>query len=149
MPNKGWKFYESMLFLKNEPKTNKVAFTSEERETLITFEQTNQALWSHGMIEYRDRNIRRALIQKLCKEFDKKFTEDVIKKEWNVLLTRYRRERQAEKVTRSSGAGIDHVFDSNWEHFQQMTFLESTPETNSPLSALGKCEITPPAPKKV
>ena len=29
-----------------------------------------------------------------------------------------------------------------------MTFLESTPGTNSPLSALDKCEITPPAPKK-
>ena len=63
-------------------------------------------------------------------------------KEWNVLLTRYRRGRQAEKVTKSSGAGIDDVFDSNWEHFQQITFLESTPETNSPLSALDKCEIT-------
>ena len=39
------------------------------------------------------------------------------KKEWNVLLTPYRCERQAEKVTRSSGAGIDDVCDSNWEHF--------------------------------
>ena len=29
-----------------------------------------------------------------------------------------------------------------------MTFLKSTPETNSPLSTLDKCEITPPAPKK-
>ena len=51
-------------------------------------------------------------------------------------------------VTRSSGAGIDDVFDSNWENFQQMTFLKSPPETNSPLSTLDKCEITPPAPKK-
>ena len=71
-------------------------------------------------------------------KFDKKFTEDDIKEEWNVLLTHYRRERQAEKVARSSGAGIDDVFDSNWEHFQQMTFLESTPETNSALSTLDK-----------
>ena len=43
---------------------------------------------------------------------------------------------------------MDEVVDSNWEHFQQMSFLESTPETNSPLSTLDKCEITPPAPKK-
>ena len=40
-------------------------------------------------------------------------------KKKNVLLTRYRRERQAEKVTRSSGAGIDDVFDSNWEQFNK------------------------------
>ena len=74
MPNKGWKFYESRIFLKNELKTSKVAFTSEERGTLITFYQTNPALRDHGMIEYRDRNIRRALIQKLCEEFDEKCT---------------------------------------------------------------------------
>ena len=137
-----------MLFLKNEPKINKVAFTSEKQETRIAFYQTNPALWNHGMIEYIDPNVRRALIQKLCEEFDKKFTEDDIKKEQNVLLTRYRRERQAGKVTRSSGAGIDDVFDSNWEHFQQMTFVEYTPGTNSPLGTLDKCEITPPARKK-
>ena len=29
-----------------------------------------------------------------------------------------------------------------------MTFLESTPETNSPLSTLDKYEITPPATQK-
>ena len=43
-----------MIFLKNEPKTNKVVFTNEERETLITFYQANPALWNNGMIEYRD-----------------------------------------------------------------------------------------------
>ena len=29
-----------------------------------------------------------------------------------------------------------------------MAFLQSTQETNSPLSTLDECEITPPAPKK-
>ena len=148
LPNKGWKFYESMLFMKNEPNTNKVTFTSEERETLITFYQTNPVLWNHGMIEYRDPNIRRALIQKFFEEFVEKFTEDEIKKEWNVFLTRYRHERQTEKVTRSTPSGIDDVFDSNWEHFQRTAFLKSTPGINSPLSTLDKCEITPPVPKK-
>ena len=37
-----------MLFFKNELKTSKKAFTSEKRETLITFYQTNPALWNHG-----------------------------------------------------------------------------------------------------
>ena len=132
LPNKDWKLYESMLFLKYKPKTNKVACTSEEHETLTTFYQTNPALWNHGMIEYGDRNIRGALIQKLCDEIDEKFTEDDTRNEWNVLLTRYRREKQAEKVTRSSGLEIDGVFNSNCEHFQQMTFLETTPELIRP-----------------
>ena len=37
-----------MLFFKNELKTSKKVFTSEKRETLITFYQTNPALWNHG-----------------------------------------------------------------------------------------------------
>ena len=69
-----------MLFFKNELKTSKVTFTSEKRETLITFYKTNPALWNHRMIEFRDRDIPCALIQKLREEFDEKFTEDDIKR---------------------------------------------------------------------
>ena len=57
-----------------------MAFTSEERKTLITFYQINPALWNHRMIEYIYRDIPRALIQKLCEELDEKFTEYIIKK---------------------------------------------------------------------
>ena len=80
VPNKPWKFYENMLFLKEEPKTTRVSFTTEERETLITFYHTNPPLRNHGLADYRDRNIRRALIQKLCKDLDDKFKEEDIKK---------------------------------------------------------------------
>ena len=138
-----------MLFLKEEPKTTRVSFTTEERETLITFYHTNPPLWNHGLADYRDRNIRRALIQKLYEDLDDKFTEEDIKKEWNVLLTRYRKERQAEKTSRSSGAGVDDDFNSSWEHFEHMAFLETTPETDSTMSTLDKSDdTTPPALKK-
>ena len=62
VPNKPWTFYENMLFLKEEPKTTRVSFTTEERETFITFYHTNPPLWNHGLADYRDLNIRRALI---------------------------------------------------------------------------------------
>ena len=56
-----------------EEKTNtKVAFTSEERKTLIAFYQNNPALWNLGMLDNRNRNIRRLLIQTLREEFDEK-----------------------------------------------------------------------------
>ena len=106
-------------------------------------------MWNHGLQEYRDRDVRRGLIQKLCDELDGKFTEEDIKEEWNSLTTRYRKERQAEKVSRSSGAGLDDVFNSSWEHFEQMAFLETTPETDPTISTLKRSiETTPPAPKK-
>ena len=106
-------------------------------------------MWNHGLLKYRDRDIPRALLLKLCDELDGKFTEEDIKKEWNSLLTRYRKERQAEKTSRSSGAGVDDVFNSSWEHFERITFFETTPETDPVMSTLGKsAETTPPAPKK-
>ena len=89
LTNKGWKFYESMLFSKNKPITSKLAFANEERQTIIIFYQTNPALWNHGMIEQRDQNIRRALIQKLFEDFDEKFKDDIKKVEcsFNTLQT--------------------------------------------------------------
>ena len=62
-----------------------------EREVLITFYEAILALWNHGMVEYRDRNMRRALLQKLVLEFDEKLSEKEIKKEWNTLSTYYKR----------------------------------------------------------
>ena len=60
-----------MLFLKEEAKKiARVQFTTEERETLITFYHSNPPLWDHGLTEYRDRNIRRVLIQTLDKPDD-------------------------------------------------------------------------------
>ena len=138
-----------MLFLKEEPKNLRVSFATEEQETLTNFYHTNPPLWNHGLLEYRDRDTRRALLLKLCDELDGKFTEEDIKKEWNSLLTRYRKERQAKKTSRSSGAGVDDVFNSSWEYFQHMTFLETTPENDPLMSTLGKsAETAPPVPKK-
>ena len=54
LPKKPWKFYKRMFFLKEEQENTKVAFTSEERETMITFYQHNSALLNHGILQYRD-----------------------------------------------------------------------------------------------
>ena len=88
------------------------------------------------MVEYRDRNPHRALLQKLVLEFDEKFSEKEIKKEWNILSTYYKREKQKELLSKPSGAGTDQVFKSNWEHLDQMLFLETTPDVNDSLNTL-------------
>ena len=69
--------------------------------------EANPALWNHGMVEYRDRNLRSALLQKLVLKFDEKFSEEEIKKEWNTLSTYYKREKQKELLSKPSGAGTD------------------------------------------
>ena len=65
LPKKTWKFYESMLFLSENGPMQKAVFTTEEREILITVYEANPALWNHGMVEYCDRNLSRAFLQKL------------------------------------------------------------------------------------
>ena len=54
--------YESMPFLRENGPMQKPVFTTEEREILITFYEANPALRNHGMVEYHDRNLRRALL---------------------------------------------------------------------------------------
>lgn len=47
-------------------------------------------------------------------------------------------------------ASIDEVLNSDWEHFQQIVFLESTPETELFISSpLDEGDIKPPVPKKL
>ena len=152
LPKRKWKFYDSMLFLKEEQITttnSKNVFTVEQRETLITFSQNHPALWNHGLNGYRDRNLRRVLLCKLVEEFEDKFTEEDIKREWHNLLTRYKGEKNSENNSRKSWTGIDDVFSSTWEHLDQMSFLESNPECDASISAPeDSCKSTPPAPKK-
>ena len=52
LPKKPSMFCESMLVIIEKQTNTKIAFTSEERETRITFYQNNLALWNHGMLEY-------------------------------------------------------------------------------------------------
>ena len=152
LPKRKWKFYDSVLFLKEEqttPTNTKNVLSVEQRETLITFYQNHPALWNHGLNGYRDRNLRRVLLCKLVEEFEDKFTEEDIKREWHNMLTRYKREKNSENNSRKSGTGIDDVFSSTWEHFNQMSFLESNPECDASISTLDDSrESTPPAPKK-
>ena len=71
-----------------------------------------------------------ALYFKNLFEFDEKLSEEEIKKEWNTLSTYYKREKQKELLSKPSGAGTDQVFKSNWEHLDQMVFLETTPDVD-------------------
>ena len=141
-----------MLFLKEEQTTTpstKNVFTVEQRETLITFYQNHPAPWNHGLNGYRDRNLRQVLLCKLVEEFEDKFSEEDIKRKWHNLLTRYKREKNSENNSRKSGTGIDDVFSSTWEHFDQINCFESNPACDASISTFDDSrESTPPAPKK-
>ena len=100
------------------------------------------------MVEYRDWDLRRALLQKLVLEFDKKFFEEEIKKEWNTRSTYYKRDNKKELLSKPSGAGTGQIFKSNWEHLDQMVFLETTPDVDDSLNTLEQDEDMKSPPSK-
>ena len=55
-------------------------FDLEERET-IDFFNSNPSLWNHHLTEYRDRNLRDSLMEKLAEKFHGQFNKEDIKRE--------------------------------------------------------------------
>ena len=104
---------------------------------LIDFYKANPCLWNHNLVEYRDRNLRDVLMQKLCSEFfDDKFTQEELKRVWHNLVTTYKREKQREEASSCSGSGTGDLYTSNWEYFTTMAFVDVTNNIDDSISTL-------------
>ncbi len=114
----------------------KVNFELEEKEMLINFFNSNPSLWKHHFTEYRDRNLRDALYEKLVELFDGKFLKEDIKREWHNLQTIYKREKAREEGSRVSGSGSCNVYVSTWELFSQMEFIDVTGDVDTSYTSL-------------
>lgn len=137
IPKRTWKFFDEMEFLKGDLNKKKtVQFEIDEIERLIDFYRENAALWNHHLVEYRDRNLREALLNKLLDEFKGKFTTADVKQQWHNLLTTYKREKQRVDSSKSSGSGTSEVYSSNWDYFTSMRFIDVTSDIDESLSSL-------------
>lgn len=146
-PKKKWKFFDQLSFLAEETERveKKTPFELEEKETLIDFFSANPALWNQHLNEYRDRNLRDSLFEKLVEQFEGKFTKDDLKREWHNLQTMYKRERAREEGSKSSGSGSFEVYVSSWELFGQMEFLDVTGDVDVSYTSLdGEGASQPP-----
>ena len=85
-------------------------FEIDENEQLIDFYRENDVLWNHHLGEYHDRSLREAVLMKLEVEFEGKFTVAEIKQQWHNLSTKYKREKQREDASKSSGSGTSDVY---------------------------------------
>ena len=148
-PKKKWKFFDQLSFLKEEFEKieKKITFDVDERETLIDFFNSNSPLWNHHLTEYRDRNLRDSLYEKLAELFDGKFSKEDLKREWHNLHTIYKREMAREEGASTSGSGTCDVYVSTWEHFSQMQFLDITDDVDASYTSLDSESFAQP-PKK-
>ena len=91
---------------------------------MTDFFKSHPSLWNYNTTEYRDRNLRDSLLEKLVEEFDSKFKKKDIKQEWHSLQVSYKREKAREERPKTSGSGCSDVYYSTWDHFNQMEFLD-------------------------
>ena len=131
------RFYEKLEFLKEEiDKPKKPQFKVDERELLIDFFKLYPSLWSHNTTDYRDRNLRDSILEKLVGEFDNKFKKEDLKQEWHSLQVSYKREKAREEGSKTSGSGCLEVYYYTWEHFNQMEFLDDTANVDESYTSL-------------
>jgi hypothetical protein len=116
---------------------------------LIEFYRENIALWNHHLVDYRDRNFREVLLDKLANELEGKFTIADIKQQWHNLVTTYKLEKQREDCSKSSGSGVSDVYSSNWDFFNSMCFIDVTCDIDKSQTSLDSpASLVPPSKKK-
>ena len=140
---KKWKFYDQLEFLRDElnlaTSLKKRSFEVADVETIIDYYECNEALWNHNLAEYRERDLRDALLERLVDDLDDRYTKDEIKR--HNLMTTYKRERQRQEASKTSGTGKDDMYVSNWEYFKSMFFWKTlvTPMNRSTLWMRSAC----------
>ena len=139
IPKKIWKFFDDMEFLRGDLNKKKgVQFEADELERIIDFYRENASLWNHHLNEYRDRNLREVLLDKLAVEFNGKFTVADLKQQWHNLISTYKREKQQVDCSKSSGSGTTEVYVSNWKYFTSMRFIDVTSDIDESHTSLGE-----------
>ena len=139
IPKKIWKFFDDMEFLRGDLNKKKgVQFEADKLERIIDFYRENASLWNHHLNEYRDRNLREVLLDKLAVEFNRKFTVADLKQQWHNLITTYKREKQRVDCSKSSGSGTTEVYVSNWEYFTSVRFIDVTSDIDESHTSLGE-----------
>lgn len=156
VPLKKWKFMDDMEFLLQEINRDKkkTDFNESELEDLIEFYRENPGLWNHLSRDWRDRDLKGALMEKLKGQYNGKFSIEEIKQAWHNTLSHYKSEKLREEASRTkSGSSLGEVYISTWTHFNSMEFVDVTCDmdrTENTIDSPGESdsELPPPPPRK-
>ena len=140
--SKEWKFYNAMLFMKKdieedlekERAKGEKEITNEEKATVIEFYKNTPHLWDASLKEYRDRDQRRASMERLSKELDDKYTVKDLAETWHKLSTHFQRESVKQESSLKSGAGKEDVYESDWPFFSSLKFIKDKTEPEKGVS---------------
>ncbi|XP_058985917.1 uncharacterized protein LOC101889182 isoform X2 [Musca domestica] len=109
-------------------KINKLMWTQELVELLITKYQQYEFLYNTSHPHYADRVKRSNALFEICKELkevDNNISEECIKKKIHTLRSQYVKELQKVSCSKKSGAGADDIYEPKLWCYSQLQFLKS------------------------
>ncbi|XP_053266656.1 uncharacterized protein LOC128424487 [Pleuronectes platessa] len=108
-------------------------WTEEKEKTLIGFFSKHSCLWNHRSESYKSRKLRWRTLEQLRVILStlpppNPFTVEDIKNKFKNLRTTFR--RQYKLVRASQVCRLEHVFEPQWKHYEQLMFLQGCWETD-------------------
>ena len=79
-------------------------------------------------------------MRELIGQFEGQFIVAEIEQQWHNLLTNYKREKQREESSKSSGSGSSEICTCSWPYYHSMSFTDNTHEMDEQENSL-----SPPA----
>ncbi|XP_060931722.1 uncharacterized protein LOC133007535 [Limanda limanda] len=109
-------------------------WTEEKEKTLICFFSKHSCLWNHRSESYKSRKLRWRTLEQLRVILStlpppNPFTVEDIKNKFKNLRTTFR--RQYKLVRASRVCRLEHVFEPQWKHYEQLMFLQGCWETDA------------------
>ena len=114
---------------KKKVEAPKYAWTMEAIEALIKEWETRPALVDCTHAQYHMKDKRKVALDQICQKLGSVHgispvpTSDDLLKKMNSLRTYYNAKRNKEKASRSTGKGADEIYDSVWQYYESLQFL--------------------------
>ena len=114
---------------KKKVEAPKYAWTVEAIEAFIKEWETRPLLFDCNHAQYHMKDKRKVALDQICQKLGSVHdisplpTSDDLLKKMNGLRTYYNAERNKEKASRSTRKGADEIYDSVWQYYESLQFL--------------------------
>ena len=80
-------------------------------------------------------------MRELIGQFEGQFIVAEIEQQWHNLLTNYKREKQREESSKSSGSGSSEICTCSWPYYHSMSFTDNTHKMDESQNSLSPSDI--------
>ena len=114
---------------KKQREVPKYSWTSEAAEAMIKEWETRPLLFDCSHPQYHMKDKRRVAVEQIHQKLTSAYeinpvpsNDDIVKK-MNSLRTYFNAERNKEQASKGTGKGADEIYETSWQYFEQLQFL--------------------------